>query len=90
VRLAKKIADEGDALVAGNVCNTWEYDPANPEHSEKIVRPMFEEQVQWAVEEGADETQKNLRLRDSDEVDGLTIGLQGAKSILLVHLAVVI
>lgn len=54
VRLAKKIADEGDALVAGNVCNTWEYDPAKPEESEKIVRPMFEEQVQWAVEEGAD------------------------------------
>jgi betaine-homocysteine S-methyltransferase len=54
VRLAKSVAAEGDALVAGNVCNTWEYDPQKPEESEKIVRPMFEEQVQWAVEEGAD------------------------------------
>src|SRR4030095_13351937 len=28
VRIAKEIATEGNALVAGNVCNTWEYDPA--------------------------------------------------------------
>src|ERR1700694_2630619 len=25
-RMAKEIANENDALVAGNVCNTWEYD----------------------------------------------------------------
>ena len=54
VRAAKEIADEGNALVAGNVCNTWEYDPAKHAETERIVRPMFEEQVQWAVEEGAD------------------------------------
>ena len=54
VRLAREIADEGGALVAGNVCNTWEYDPARHAETEKIIRPMFEEQVQWAVEEGAD------------------------------------
>ncbi len=54
VRLAKEVAAEGDALVAGNVCNTWEYDPARPEETEAIVRPMFEEQVQWAAEEGVD------------------------------------
>jgi betaine-homocysteine S-methyltransferase len=54
VRIAKAIADEGGALVAGNVCNTWEYDPEKHAETEKIVRPMFEEQVQWAVEEGAD------------------------------------
>src|SRR5579859_15088 len=28
VRIARAVADEGGALVAGNVCNTWEYDPA--------------------------------------------------------------
>src|SRR5215470_8122496 len=54
VHLAKEVAAEGDALVAGNVCNTWEYDPAHHDETEKIVRPMFEEQVQWAIEEGAD------------------------------------
>jgi methionine synthase I (cobalamin-dependent) len=54
VRLAKEVAAEGNALVAGNVCNTWEYDPAKHDETEKIVRPMFEEQVRWAVEEGAD------------------------------------
>ena len=30
VRLAREVADEGDALVAGNVCNTWAYDPDDP------------------------------------------------------------
>ncbi|MHB8627403.1 MAG: homocysteine S-methyltransferase family protein [Aggregatilineales bacterium] len=54
VRIARAVADEGGALVAGNVCNTWEYDPEKHAETEKIVRPMFEEQVQWAVEEGAD------------------------------------
>src|SRR5258706_9233693 len=54
VRIASEIARQGDALVAGNICNTWEYDPANHSATERIIRPMFEEQVQWAVEEGAD------------------------------------
>jgi betaine-homocysteine S-methyltransferase len=54
VRLAKEVAAEGDALVAGNLCNTWEYDPLNLSESERIVRPMFEEQTRWAVEEGVD------------------------------------
>jgi betaine-homocysteine S-methyltransferase len=54
VRLAKAVASEGDALVAGNVCNTWEYDPELHAETEKIIRPMFEEQVIWAVEEGVD------------------------------------
>src|SRR5579871_2546309 len=54
VNLAKEVAAEGDALVAGNVCNTWEYDPARPEETEAIVRPMFEEQVRWAKELGVD------------------------------------
>ncbi len=28
VRIANEIAAEGGALVAGNICNTWSYDPA--------------------------------------------------------------
>lgn len=54
VRLAREVAAEGDALVAGNVCNTWEYDPARHDETAAIVRPMFEEQVRWAQEEGVD------------------------------------
>jgi betaine-homocysteine S-methyltransferase len=54
VALAKEVAAEGDALVAGNVCNTWEYDPARHDETEAIVRPMFEEQVRWAHEMGVD------------------------------------
>ena len=54
LRLARDVASEGDALVAGNICNTWAYDPAAPESSGATVREMYREQVQWAAEEGAD------------------------------------
>jgi betaine-homocysteine S-methyltransferase len=54
VRIANEIAREGDALVAGNICNTWSYDPANPEASGAVVRAQYEEQLGWAVEEGVD------------------------------------
>jgi betaine-homocysteine S-methyltransferase len=39
--------------VAGNVCNTWVYDPADPSTS-AAVRAQYSEQLGWAVEEGAD------------------------------------
>jgi betaine-homocysteine S-methyltransferase len=54
MRLAKEVATEGDALVAGNICNTWVYDPEASASSGEIVREMYREQVGWAVEEGAD------------------------------------
>ena len=54
LRIAREVAAEGDALVAGNICNTWAYDPAAPEESGEVVRGMYREQVGWAVEEGAD------------------------------------
>jgi len=54
LRLAREVASEGDALVAGNICNTWVYDPDAPETSGDAVREMYREQVQWAVEEGAE------------------------------------
>ena len=54
LRLAREVAAEGDALVAGNICNTWVYDPEAPESSGETVREMYREQVGWAVEEGAD------------------------------------
>ena len=54
LRIAREVANEGDALVAGNICNTWVYDPESPEESGATVREMYLEQVGWAVEEGAD------------------------------------
>jgi betaine-homocysteine S-methyltransferase len=54
LELAKDVAAEGDALVAGNICNTWAYDPEHPEGSGRVVREMYREQVQWAVEAGVD------------------------------------
>jgi len=54
VRLANEVAREGDALVAGDICNTWAYDPKDKADSSKVVRRMYEEQLSWAVEEGID------------------------------------
>jgi len=54
IQIAKGVASEGDALVAGNICNTWVYDPQNHEETARIVRQTFEEQVRWAADEGVD------------------------------------
>ena len=55
VRIAKEIANEGkDILVAGNICNTWLYVPNDKERSSELVRKTYDEQVRWAVSEGAD------------------------------------
>jgi betaine-homocysteine S-methyltransferase len=40
--------------VAGNICNTWAYDPKDPVASGAVVRAQYEEQLGWAVEEGVD------------------------------------
>lgn len=53
VRLARQVAQEGGALVAGNVCNTWSYDPADPSTA-ATVRAQYTEQLGWAVDEGID------------------------------------
>jgi betaine-homocysteine S-methyltransferase len=53
VRIAREIAQEGDALVAGNVCNTWAYDP-DDRKAQDAVRAMYAEQLDWAAEEGVD------------------------------------
>jgi betaine-homocysteine S-methyltransferase len=53
VRIAREVAAEGDALVAGNVCNTWAYDPDDAATA-GTVQAMYSEQLGWAVEEGID------------------------------------
>ena len=54
VEIAREVAAEGDALVAGNVSNTWIYDPRRHEETAPQVYRIFEEQVRWAVEKGVD------------------------------------
>ena len=51
--LAKEVADETGTLFAGDICNTNVFEP-DDEDSIRAVRLMFEEQVGWAAEAGAD------------------------------------
>ncbi len=53
LELAKEVAVRHGAVLAGNVCNTNAYDPADPATSTH-VRAMFDEQVGWAAEAGVD------------------------------------
>jgi betaine-homocysteine S-methyltransferase len=49
--IAREVAGESGALLAGNVCNTNVY---TGEESVPAVRAMFDEQIAWAVDAGAD------------------------------------
>ncbi len=54
--LAKQVAAEdatGATLVAGNICNTNIYNP-DDKSTHVEIRKMFDEQVQWAADAGAD------------------------------------
>jgi betaine-homocysteine S-methyltransferase len=53
LRIAKGVADRHGCLMAGNICNTNAYEADDPK-THKAVRAMFEEQIGWALEEGAD------------------------------------
>lgn len=51
--IAKEIARESGTLFAGNICNTNIWEPDNRQ-AEAAARAMFEEQVAWAADAGAD------------------------------------
>jgi betaine-homocysteine S-methyltransferase len=53
LQIAREIADESGALLAGDLCNTNAYDPGDPQ-SLRFVRQAFEEQVGWAVDADVD------------------------------------
>ncbi len=53
LQLAREVAEEGGALVAGNICNTNVYVPGDRARATQ-VRDMFEEQVGWAADAGVD------------------------------------
>jgi betaine-homocysteine S-methyltransferase len=52
LEIAKGVAAETGALFAGDICNTNLY--ADDDESRRTVRGMFEEQVGWAADAGAD------------------------------------
>jgi len=51
VEIARRVASEGDALVAGNLCLTWAYDPDDPA-SHDHVRALFDRQLQDQIDAG--------------------------------------
>jgi len=53
LELARAVADSTGTLLAGNVCNTNLYDPAEPA-THTACREMFTEQVGWAADAGVD------------------------------------
>jgi betaine-homocysteine S-methyltransferase len=53
VRIAREIASEGEVLVAGNLSETWGYDPQDLS-SGRRVREMLDRQLAVMTEEGVD------------------------------------
>jgi methionine synthase I (cobalamin-dependent) len=51
VRIAREVATEGDALVAGNLSLTWAYDPADPASADH-VRSLLDRQLQDQLDAG--------------------------------------
>jgi betaine-homocysteine S-methyltransferase len=51
VRIAREVAAEGNALVAGNLSLTWAYEPADPSSADR-VRAMFDRQLQDQIDAG--------------------------------------
>lgn len=53
LKLAKEVAVKTGTLMAGNICNTTVFQKGNDTAIE-AARAMFKEQIEWAVESGAD------------------------------------
>ncbi|XP_006823590.1 betaine--homocysteine S-methyltransferase 1-like [Saccoglossus kowalevskii] len=54
LRMAREVADETGTLMAGNICNTNLYTAENTKEKNSIIKDMFKEQIEWAVDGGAD------------------------------------
>jgi betaine-homocysteine S-methyltransferase len=53
VQIARKVAAEGNALVAGNLSLTWAYDPVDSRSADR-VRQLFDTQLETMVDGGVD------------------------------------
>jgi betaine-homocysteine S-methyltransferase len=53
VKIARQVATQYDAVVAGNICNTWAYDPAD-QSTVAETRRQFDRQIMYQAEQGVD------------------------------------
>ena len=53
LEIAKRVARDTGTLFAGDICNTTAYDPSQPKSLAEVDR-IFEEEIGWAAEAGAD------------------------------------
>jgi betaine-homocysteine S-methyltransferase len=53
VQIARQVADAYGGLVAGNLCNTWVYDPRDSS-THKKTRMQFDEQINYQCHNGTD------------------------------------
>ncbi|XP_071498373.1 betaine--homocysteine S-methyltransferase 1-like [Diadema antillarum] len=53
LRMAREVADETGTLMCGDICNTFVYKPDDAD-SIAETKQLFKEQIEWAVDEGAD------------------------------------
>lgn len=53
VRIARQVADQYNAVVAGNICNTWVYEPGNTS-TYLETRRQFDKQIGYQVDQGVD------------------------------------
>ncbi len=53
VRIAREVADEYGCVVAGNLSNTWVYDPGDPA-SRAETRRQFDQQIEYQIAYGTD------------------------------------
>jgi len=54
LKIASDVAKESGTLLAGNICNSGAYDPADAVASGKEVKQQYSEQLDWAADAGVD------------------------------------
>lgn len=54
LKIAREVAEDTGTLFAGGISDTGLFDDPSVEDPASVIRPMFEEQVRWAKEEGVD------------------------------------
>jgi betaine-homocysteine S-methyltransferase len=53
VKIARQVAEQYDTFVAGNICNTWVYEPGSPSTYIE-TRRQFDTQIGYQAEQGVD------------------------------------
>jgi betaine-homocysteine S-methyltransferase len=53
VKIAREVANHYNTLVAGNICNTWVYEPGNPS-ADTETRHQFDKQIAYQIAQGVD------------------------------------